>query len=296
MNSETQNPKIANSLNAPALVSVIIPCYNHDKYVAKTLDSIIADTYPHKEIIIINDGSTDNSDLKIKSWLAENKTGNMVTYLSRENKGICASMNELIDLAKGKYILPLASDDCLYGNAIAKRVQVLEERLDKMVLLNDAMVIDNDDNIIMQSSSTDYWKADKDKYLNDDDILASCIKAPRIAGPVIFYRSEVFNVIGKFPEGLLFEDWYFYQRAASLRLILFVDFKVALYRVHGANFSGVNSPHALKIAKATLKVYRLNFGVYPGLKFKFLGFNCYLRVLAWYVKLKFKSLFKQNRT
>ncbi len=292
MNPETEKVSSHNALNTGTLVSIIIPCYNHDKYVTKTLDSIIADTYPHKEIIIINDGSTDCSDLKIKDWLAENEAANRVTYLSRENKGICATMNELIELAKGKYILPLASDDCLYGNAIAKRVQVLEERQDKMVLLNDALVVDNDDNIIMQSSSTDYWKADKNKYLNDDDILASCIKSPRVAGPVIFYRRQVFDVIGKFPEGLLFEDWYFYQRAASLQLILFVDFKVALYRVHGENFSGVNTPHALKIAKATLKVYRLNFWMYPGLKFKILGFTCYLRILVWYVKLKFKSFFK----
>lgn len=293
MNPDNQNLQTEIKPAETSLVSIIIPCYNHDKYVTQTLNSIIADTYPNKEIIIINDGSTDNSDLKIKTWIADHEAIGKVTYLSRANKGICATMNELIDLAKGKYILPLASDDCLYGNAIARRVQVLENRPDKLVLLNDALVIDDVDNIVMQSSSTDYWKADKTTYDNDADILKSCIKAPRIAGPVIFYNRQVFDVIGKFPEGLLFEDWYFYQRAASKHLILFEDFKVALYRVHGANFSGANSPHGLKIAKATLKVYRLNFWGYPGLQFKLLGLICYLRVLAWYVKLKFKSIIRK---
>lgn len=279
-------------MTAHPLVSIIIPCYNHAKYVEQTLESIRADTYPNKEIVIINDGSGDLSDEVIKSWIAKNENNLPVRYISRANKGICATMNELIDLAKGAYLLPLASDDCLYGNAIARRVQVLQNNPGKKVLLNDALVIDGEGKIIMQSSSTDYWKADKSKYYTDDDILKSCIKAPRIAGPVIFYHRSIFDLIGKFPEGLLFEDWYFYQRAASLQLIMFEDFKVALYRVHGANFSGANTPHALKIAKATMKVYRLNFGIYPGLKFKLIGLYYYLKVVAWYVKLRFRSMFK----
>ncbi|MEO6541072.1 MAG: glycosyltransferase, partial [Ferruginibacter sp.] len=262
-------------------------CYNHEKFIERTLNSVVADTYPHKEIIIINDGSADGSDERIQAWIAASEHKGSVTYINRPNKGICATMNEMIGLAKGEYILSLASDDCLYGDTIVKRVKILEERPDKCVLLNDAYVIDDEDNIIMQSSSTDYWKAKKEMYLTDDDILESCIKAPRVAGPVIFYRKEIFNRIGKFPEDLEFEDWYFYQRAASLRLILFVDFKVALYRVHGGNFSGVNSPHGLKIAKATLKVYQLNFWFYPGVKYKLLGLTCYFRVLAWYFKLKY---------
>ncbi len=273
----------------PVLVSIIIPCYNHEKYIERTLNSVVADSYPYKEIIIINDGSSDDSDLRIREWVSAAGQSESVVYFSRPNKGICATLNEMIDLSHGKYILPLASDDCLYGDMIAKRVQILEERLDKSVLLNDAFVIDDDDNIIMQSSSTDYWKADKSSYNDDEAILISCLKAPRIAGPVIFYRKNIFNEIGKYPEDIQFEDWYFYQRAACKKLILFVDTKVALYRVHDGNYSGVNTPHALKIAKSTLKVYQRNFWFYPGIKYKLLGLVCYVRVFAWFIKLKFES-------
>lgn len=270
------------------MVSIIIPCYNHEKFIIRTLESVIADNYPNKEIILINDGSKDESDAVIRQWLSAAAQKELVTYINRANKGICATLNEMIGLAKGKYILPLASDDCLYGNNIAKRVAILQEHPHKSVLLNDAFVIDDDDKVIMQSSSTDYWKADKAQYENDEDILENCIKAPRVAGPVIFYRKDIFNVIGKFPEDIEFEDWYFYQRAASLNLIHFVDFKVALYRLHGNNFSGTNSPHGLRIAKSTLKVYKKNFCFYPGIKYKMLGIKCYLRVLAWFIKLTLK--------
>lgn len=289
MNTELPHVETDIPATGPALVSIIIPCYNHDKFIKRTLNSVTADGYPYKEIIIVNDGSKDNSDFTIQEWLSSYSQKEIVTYINRPNKGICATLNEMIDLAKGKYILPLASDDCLYGDTIAKRVAILEERPDKSVLLNDAFVIDDNDKVIMQSSSTDYWKADKTQYQNDDDILKNCIKAPRIAGPVIFYRKDIFNEIGKFPEDIEFEDWFFYQRAASLKRIIFIDFKVALYRLHGNNFSGINSPHGLKIAKSTLKVYERNFWFYPGLKYKLLGLKCYLRVLAWYIKLRLKG-------
>lgn len=289
MNTELTHVETDIPVTGSPLVSIIIPCYNHEKFIVRTLNSVTADSYPHKEIIVVNDGSKDNSDFIIQEWLSSFSQKKIVTYISRANKGICATLNEMIDLAKGKYILPLASDDCLYGDTIAKRIAILEERSDKSVLLNDAFVIDDNDKVIMQSSSTDYWKADKSQYQTDDNILRNCIKAPRIAGPVIIYRKDIFNEIGKLPEDIEFEDWYFYQRAASLKRIIFVDFKVALYRLHGSNFSGVNSPHGLKIAKSTLKVYQRNFWFYPGLKYKLLGLKCYLRVLAWYIKLRLKG-------
>jgi len=289
MNTEQPFVEQETPATGPILVSIIIPCYNHEKFIVRTLNSVIADDYQHKEIILINDGSTDNSDAVITEWFSASSKKEKVKYINRSNKGICATLNEMIGLSNGKYILPLASDDCLYNNSITKRVSLLEGRPDKSVLLNDAFVIDDDDKIIMQSSSTDYWKADKTQYETDDGILKNCIKAPRIAGPVIFYRKDIFNVIGNFPVDIEFEDWYFYQRAASLKLILFVDIKVALYRLHGNNFSGVNSPHGLRIAKSTLKVYKKNFSFYPGLKYKLLGAKCYLRVLAWYIKLNLKK-------
>ena len=270
-------------------VSVIIPCYNHERFIQRTLDSIVADTYPHKEIIIVNDGSKDSSDERIQECIASYTPKETVTYISRANKGICATLNEMISLAKGKYILPLASDDCLYGNTIAKRVAILEERTDKSVLLNDAFVIDDTDIIIKQSSSTDYWKADKTKYLDDDDILKECIKGIKLGGPVLFYRKDIFIEIGAYPDNLPIEDWYFYQRAASLNRILFADFKVALYRVHDNNMSGVNTKHARKLASHILQVYRLNFNFYPGLKYKLLAIKGYLRIYAWYVKLFLKE-------
>ncbi|MBK7122389.1 MAG: hypothetical protein IPH68_05975 [Chitinophagaceae bacterium] len=107
--------------------------------------------------------------------------------------------------------------------------------------------------------------------------------------PGNYLPERYFKEIGRYPDDLPIEDWYFYQRAACLKRILFVDLKVALYRVHGENFSGVHTKHTLKLAKHILKVYRLNFWFYPGSRYKLLAVKGYIRVLAWYLKLLLKK-------
>jgi alpha-1,3-rhamnosyltransferase len=288
MNDKSLKYKNADAVGKEVWVSIIIPCYNHEKFIQRTLDSILADTYPFKEIVILNDGSKDNSDEKIREWISVHGHEINITYTSRENKGITISMNELTRQAKGKYILPIASDDCLYGNTIARRVNILENEPQKTVLLNDAYVIDADDNIVMQSSATDYWKADKKKYMNDKDLIYECIRGPKIGGPIIMYNRSILDEIGMHPEHLEIEDWYFYQRAACLKRMVYIDFKVALYRVHGDNFSGASMKHALKIVTYILKVLRINFWIYPGLKFKLFAIKTYFVFLAWYIKVKLK--------
>ena len=288
MNTGLQEALNVNTADVPVYVSIIIPCYNHEKFIERTLDSILTDTYPYKEIVIINDGSTDNSDLRIRDWITKNGQKIIITYTNRENKGICVTLNEMTVTAKGKYILPLASDDCLYGNTIARRIQILEDDPQKTVLLNDAMVIDAEDNIIMQSSATDYWKADKTKYGNDNDLIFECIRGPKVGGPIIMYDRSILDEIGIHPENLRIEDWYFYQRAACVKRMIYVDFKVALYRVHGDNFSGAKMEHALKIVTYILKVLRINFWFYPGIKYKLFAIKTYFVFLAWYFKVKLK--------
>ncbi len=87
------------------LVSILIPYYNHKQYVAQTLDSILNDTYPNKEIVIINDGSTDPDISVINDWIERNSSKLSINLISRANKGITKTFNELARTSKGKYII-----------------------------------------------------------------------------------------------------------------------------------------------------------------------------------------------
>ncbi len=73
-------------------VSYIIPVYNHQEYVLQSLDSVVADNYPNKELVIINDGSTDCSHEIIQTWIESHKLNIDILYKNRSNKGISAKI------------------------------------------------------------------------------------------------------------------------------------------------------------------------------------------------------------
>lgn len=104
------------------LVSVIIPCYNCEKYVLETVQSVLYSDYSPIEIILINDGSTDNT-LKIITQLAElNPT---ISVYNIENSGPSKARNIAISKAKGDYILPLDGDDKIDSQYISKAIKIL---------------------------------------------------------------------------------------------------------------------------------------------------------------------------
>jgi glycosyltransferase involved in cell wall biosynthesis len=114
-------------MNSVPLVSVCIPSYNHAQYLPYCLDSVLAQTYPNIEVIIIDDGSTDNS-LEIAREYAANHPDliQVHTHPNGINCGISKTSNLGFSLAKGKYWSGLSSDDALYKDKIEKQVAYLE--------------------------------------------------------------------------------------------------------------------------------------------------------------------------
>ena len=86
-------------------VSVVIPVYNTEKYIEKCLESIVGQKLNDLEIIIVNDGSTDDSETVIKRWIEKNKQKEIeIKYLKKENSGLSDSRNFAIPYVTGKYI------------------------------------------------------------------------------------------------------------------------------------------------------------------------------------------------
>ena len=105
------------------LVSVIIPVYNSEEYIAFTIDSVISQTYKELEIILIDDGSTDKS-AEIIARYADGD--NRIFYKRKQNQGPSLARKMGIDIAKGKYIQFLDSDDILINDAIELLVEKAE--------------------------------------------------------------------------------------------------------------------------------------------------------------------------
>jgi glycosyltransferase involved in cell wall biosynthesis len=99
------------------LVSIIIPCYNQGKYVPEAILSAYRQMYEPVEIIVINDGSTDNSNDRIIPYL------DRITYINQTNQGVSAARNNGLDVAQGKYCLFLDADDMLTNDYVGIMVR-----------------------------------------------------------------------------------------------------------------------------------------------------------------------------
>lgn len=107
------------------LVSILLPCYNAENYISEALESLINQTYKHLEIILINDGSTDNT-MSICEEYAK-KDERISIFVNDQNMGLIYTLNKAVTLAKGEFIARMDADDISHPNRIERQVQYLEQ-------------------------------------------------------------------------------------------------------------------------------------------------------------------------
>ena len=90
------------------LVSVVIPAYNHEKFVGESIESALGQTYPRCELIVINDGSTDGTDHVIRD--IHERTGDAFQYISKKHEGLVPTLNRGLERARGKYFVQFGAD------------------------------------------------------------------------------------------------------------------------------------------------------------------------------------------
>ena len=123
------------------LISIILPVYNVDKYLKKSIESIVNQTYSNFEILIINDGSTDNSEEICKEYICKDER---IKYFYQENRGVSAARNYGIDMSEGEFIIFIDSDDYLEPDMLEKLYKnVLDNNCD-ISICNYALIKNND--------------------------------------------------------------------------------------------------------------------------------------------------------
>ncbi|MFA6173006.1 MAG: glycosyltransferase [Kiritimatiellales bacterium] len=217
------------------LISVCVPAYNHEQYVVQMLNSVLAQDYPQKELIIINDGSKDSTAREIEAWIAVNSTKIPVFYQDRENRGLVRTFNDLVQAAHGEYMALTASDDYLLPSSLSRRLNYLQSHPEKKAVFGDFQVIDGDGNSVYQSGLTELHKGRKENF-NDAELLKhEMLHRFCVAGPVLMIERDALSSIGAYDESLMYDDWDMYLRLAGLGVLGFIDEPVAAYRWHGSN-------------------------------------------------------------
>jgi glycosyltransferase involved in cell wall biosynthesis len=121
------------------LISVIIPCYNVDKYVAKCLESVLQQTFRELEVIVVNDGSTDGTTDIIKDYRSDNR----VRYIEQANAGVSAARNAGIDAASGELLAFVDSDDYLEPQMYERLYAAMQREGADMAVCNYNLVYDD---------------------------------------------------------------------------------------------------------------------------------------------------------
>ncbi len=240
------------------LVSVIIPLYNHERYVERCLESIVKDGYPNIELLIIDDGSKDRSYEIAQEWCTKNRDKfSDIRIVQQENKGIANTLNRLVILANGMYISPIASDDCLLIGGIEARVQFLENNPNLLSVFGDCLVIDEMDNVLSCSGVSEFYDLGARKLALQNHKLIALELTLRwsVPGPIFLARKSTYDIVGYYDETLTVEDRDFFLRLLTKNALGFVDYKVACYRWHSDNL--VKNPIGNSLRKNALKIAAL---------------------------------------
>ena len=223
---------------------IIVPIFNHELYLEECLNALTRLNYPNIEILLCDDGSTDDSYLVAKKWLQRN-AGINARLFTQENQGVCKTLNRLICESSGEYLTLCASDDVLLPDGLGDRVDLLEHDNLKLACVGDAELINEHSHKIADSAMKTLYNADYD--LLRKDIVRELVVRWSIVGPTLLIRRSAYDVVGFYDESLLVEDREFYLRLLSRDAVTFWPHVVASYRIHQNNVSRKSTPARLSI-------------------------------------------------
>jgi glycosyltransferase involved in cell wall biosynthesis len=189
-------------------ISVILPVYNGEQFLKESIQSILEQTYTHFELIIVNDGSTDATHSIINSYVDDR----IICIHSPQNKGLIASLNEAIHLAKGDYIVRMDADDIAFKNRIQLQVQYLIDHPAIAIVASHAIFFDQD----IHTPITN-WELDL-KTNTPQEIKHTLAWENCMIHPSVCMRAEIAKTLLYNPAQKNYEDYDLWLRASAHNL------------------------------------------------------------------------------
>ena len=287
------------------LVSIVIPAYNHEKYIKETIKSLINQTYENLELIVIDDGSTDSTFEKLQELKQECEERFVrVVFQKKENEGTCKTYNQFLNICNGKYIYDIASDDVSAHSAIEKEVDFLENNNEFVICVGNNEFIDINSkkcNVNLKFQPTisgqienfkDYYEiVNPDIKFNSEDFgtYKTLIFRNYIPNGVLIKKS-IFEKIGKYPEEAPLEDYWLLLQASKYGKIKFLDDILYYYRLHSSN--SINNKTRLNELTVKTKEYELELINHANLNEMLPEISEYMKKGYFYKKISRYIFFK----
>ena len=207
-------------------VFAFVPSYNHAPFVEKCLRSIIAQTLPPKKLLVIDDGSKDDSPRIIEKTLKDCPFD--AELIVRENRGLCRTLNEGFATSSSEYFAYLGSDDIWFSAFLAERVKLLEKNTNAILGYGNALFLNENDEIL--NSTAEWWK-----FPTDARELLRLGIAP--ISSTVFYRRSVLEK-HSWNENSRLEDYELYIKLCDEGEFAFDPQVLSVWRHHSYNTSG----------------------------------------------------------
>jgi glycosyltransferase involved in cell wall biosynthesis len=234
------------------LVTVICISYNHERFIAASIQSVLDQTYPMVELIVIDNNSTDQSVARVEELVQRNPKIQLIQ--NAENLGNCRAFNQGLKLAKGRYIIDLSADDILHRERIARQVAGFERLAgDYAVIFSNAAYIDENNQLTgyhFPISQTGQTTVNVPSGWIFKDILASYF----VSSPTMMMRKDVLESLGGYDETLSYEDFDFWVRTARNYRYYYQDEVLTSKRVVHKSLSTQFRDRKSALLISTLKV------------------------------------------
>jgi teichuronic acid biosynthesis glycosyltransferase TuaG len=219
------------------LVSVVMPSYNHEKFISEAIESVLGQDFDDLELIIVDDASTDASPQIIQKYAEEDDRVRAIFH--ETNCGIAKTANDGLEIAKGKFLAIIASDDVWMKNKLSKQLAVLKSDEDLIVHAEGEIIDERSQPVGLSFSER---TGHKDSRKRSGDIFQELLGWGLIFGSsVIYKRANQGSIL--FDERLVYaNDEKFYLDLAAKYEFYYIPEPLAQQRIHATNTWGVKGP------------------------------------------------------
>lgn len=209
-------------------VSVICTSFEQQHYVEQALQSVVAQDYPNVELIVIDNGSTDDSAKRIAAFVERYPATQFIQ--NSVNVGLNRAFNQGLALAEGRYVIDLSADDVLLPGRIRKQVALFEELAGPyaVVFSNAAYITPTGQDLGTHYAIDTNGKAQT--TVPSGNVFQSILESYFICTPTMMMRRDVLNELGGYDETLAYEDFDFWVRSARLYHYAYLDEVLTLKR------------------------------------------------------------------
>ena len=218
-----------------SLVTIVALCHNHAPFLREALDSILAQTYPHLEVWLVDDASTDGSPAILREYAAQHPAWQLL--LLTDNVGNCRAFNQAFRQSRGEYVIDFATDDVLLPARVAQQVAAFNAAGPEVgVVYSNAELIDEAGHFL----ALHHWSDGRGGLVPAPAsgwVLAEVLRRYFISTPTMMMRRACLAALGGYDETLAYEDFDFWVRASRDWQFCYLDAVTTRKRKHPRSMS-----------------------------------------------------------